>query len=262
MPAIPHLSTSITAAHLGEAARHFALEFLEQCDSTNDALAARPVAEADIQVVLARSQTAGRGRRGRSWLSAPGQGLTFSCGWNLPDSGPSPAGLSLVAGLALAEALESLGARGVRLKWPNDLLAGSAKLGGILIELVSGQRRARRVIIGIGLNLRSAGDELPPEATALHQHIDHLPADEAVLARILLSLHARLQDFATSGFAGLRAEWQARDAFAGRMVRVLSEAAEQHGRCEGVDADGALLLGGPEGMQRILSGDVSLRPAS
>jgi BirA family transcriptional regulator, biotin operon repressor / biotin---[acetyl-CoA-carboxylase] ligase len=205
LSAYPLLSAGITAAYLGEAARHFALEFVAQCDSTNDALAAQPAAETGLQVMLAHSQTAGRGRRGRNWRSAPGQGLTFSCGWNLPDSAPSPAGLSLVAGLAVAEALESLGARNIRLKWPNDLLADGAKLGGILVELVSGQRRSRRIIIGIGLNLRSASDELPPGAAALHQHLGAPPADEAVLARILLRLHARLEDFATHGFSALRA---------------------------------------------------------
>lgn len=260
MPDCPSLSADLTTALLGEAATRFSLTFVEQCDSTNDALAEQPADEADLQVLLARRQTAGRGRRGRSWLSPPGQGLTFSCGWNLPDSVQSPAGLSLAAGLAVAEALESLGTQGLRLKWPNDLLADGAKLGGILIELTSGQQRARRAIIGIGINLRAPAEGLPPGATSLHQHVEPIPADAAVLACILLRLHARLQDFAVGGFTALRADWQKRDAFNGRMVRITGEAAEQVGRCEGVDDDGALLLYGPAGTQRILSGDVSLRP--
>ncbi|MDX5363783.1 MAG: biotin--[acetyl-CoA-carboxylase] ligase [Pseudazoarcus pumilus] len=258
MSAHPTLSTDLTASHLGEAARHFALEFVAQCTSTNDTLAERGADEGRLQVLLAHCQTAGRGRRGRSWLSIPGRGLTFSCGWNLPQTAPSPAGLSLVVGLALAEALESLGAHNIRLKWPNDLLAGGAKLAGILIELVSGQQRTRRVIIGIGINLRGDG-ELPPGATALCDHAAQLPADEAILARILRRLRARLLDFAAGGFAAVRDDWQQRDAFRGQAVCITGDAMNEQGLCEGVDTDGALLLRTPGGMQRILSGDVSLR---
>lgn len=259
MSTSPPLSTELTASHLGEAARHFALEFVPQCSSTNDLLATRQQDEGVVQVLLAHSQTAGRGRRGRSWQSAAGQGLTFSCGWNLPQAAPSPAGLSLVVGLAVAEALESLGARDIRLKWPNDLLAGGAKLAGILIELVSGQHRSKRVIIGIGINLRSNDKELPPGATAVQDHAPPLPADEAVLACILLRLRARLLDFATGGFAAVRDDWQTRDAFADQPVHITGDAIQEHGLCEGVDTDGALLLRTPAGTQRILSGDVSLR---
>lgn len=259
MSAHAHLSHARTVAHLGASARHFALEFVEQCSSTNDLLASRPADEAVMQVLLAHRQTAGRGRRGRSWQSVPGQGLTFSCDWNLPPTAPSPAGLSLVVGLAVAEALESLGACELRLKWPNDLLAGGAKLAGILIELVSGQQRTRRVIIGIGINLRANDGALPPGATTLQDHAPALPADELILAGILLRLRQRLTDFAAAGFAAMREDWQARDAFAGQSVQITGDGMHEHGRCEGVDVDGALLLRTAVGTQRILSGDVSLR---
>ena len=259
----PPLSIERTLHCLGNAATQFTLDFVEHCASTNDSLSARPPVKNAMEVLLAHRQTAGRGRRGRSWLAQPGQGLTFSCRWTPPEHAPPLSGLSLSVGLAVAEALQSLGARGIALKWPNDLLANGGKLAGILIELASGQHRTRSVFIGIGLNLRSAPGELPFTATALHAHMDTPPPDEAILARILLRLHARLQDFADGGFACMRDAWQANDAFAARSVRISGEGIDCEGTCEGVDHDGALLLRTSSGAQkRILSGDVSLRVAT
>lgn len=246
---------------LGEAAPAFSLDYVEECSSTNDLLASCPAHDTRLQVLIAHHQSAGRGRRGRHWLSPAGQGLTFSCGWSLAADAPPPTGLSLTVGLALAEALEDLGARGVALKWPNDLLIDGAKLAGVLVELSSGQQRTRRAIIGIGLNLR-ADHPLPGCATALQQHVAELPPAELVLATILLRLRARLNDFARGGFATMRADWQQRDAFVGRMVRISGEAVEHSGLCAGVADDGALLLQDAAQTRRILSGEVSLRAAS
>lgn len=253
------LSMHRVADLLGDAAAHFSLECVDECASTNDLLSARAPSEYALQLVLARSQTAGRGRRGRVWLSPESQGLTFSCAWQLPADAPPPSGLSLLVGLALAEAMEALGARGVALKWPNDVLCGGEKLAGILVELVSGQQRAKRAIIGIGLNLRATPDALPAGATALQQHVDVMPADEEVLAMVLKHLHARLIDFSQGGFAAVRPAWQSRDAFAGRPVRICSESSESTGICDGVADDGALLLREASHTRRILSGEVSLR---
>lgn len=250
-------SLQALAARLGSRRARFDVEYVDHCTSTNDVLATRP-ATPGIGVVVAGRQSAGRGRRGRPWQSPPGSGLTFSCSWALPP-GTAPAGLSLAVGLAVAEALESLGARGIALKWPNDVLAGGAKLAGILIELGTGPQGTRRAIIGIGLNLRGTPDALPPGATALCDHLDTDPGDEAVLAALLLHLDDRLQAFAEQGFAAAREAWQARDAFAGQAVRVIGDHGEQTGQCTGVDTDGALLLRDAEGTHRVLAGDVSLR---
>lgn len=255
------LSLSDLADLLGEQQSCFDVTCVESCLSTNDELAQRPPG-AGIDVLITDRQLAGRGRRGRSWLSEPGHSLTFSCGWNPPAHCPPPGGLSLVIGLAVAEALESVGARGVAVKWPNDVLAGGAKLAGILIELASGQQRTRRVIIGIGLNLRDPADSLPPGATALAPHLCTPISDEAVLAAILLHLNARLLDFTRAGFAALLPAWQARDAFAGHQVRIVGDHEERHGIHAGVAEDGALLLRDHSGIHRILSGDVSLRSAA
>lgn len=257
---LPRFSLQVLADRLGGQQALFDIEHVEHCASTNDALATRP-AGTGMAVLVAARQSAGRGRRGRPWQSPPGTGLTFSCGWTLPIGTP-PAGLSLVVGLAVAEALEALGARGITLKWPNDVLAGGAKLAGILIELGTGPQGARRAIIGVGINLRGAAGELPDGATALARHLTAPPTDEAVLAAVLLHLHRRLQAFTALGFASAQADWQARDAFAGRSVRILGDTGEQIGLCAGVDRDGALLLRDDAGTRRILSGDVSLRSAA
>jgi BirA family transcriptional regulator, biotin operon repressor / biotin---[acetyl-CoA-carboxylase] ligase len=257
---VPPFSLALATSHLGEAARHFALEVVDECASTNDVLGARAPSTGPMQVLLARRQTAGRGRRGRQWLSAPSQGLTFSCALFLSPGAPPPNGMSLAVGLAVAQALEALGARSITLKWPNDVLAGGAKLAGILIELSSGQQRTRSAVIGVGINLRAAPAALPPGATALAHHIQTLPTDEQVLAQILLHLRARVRDFETSGFAGLRDAWQTRDAYSGRKVRISGDTHERIGLCDGVDHDGALLLRDSAGTHRIFSGEVSLRP--
>src|SRR5690606_37903207 len=124
----------------GEQQPCFDVTYVDACLSTNDELIQRTPG-AGIDVLITDRQLAGRGRRGRSWQSESGHSLTFSCGWNPPAHCPPPGGLSLVIGLAVAEALESIGARGVAVKWPNDVLAGGTKLAGILIELASGQQR-------------------------------------------------------------------------------------------------------------------------
>src|SRR5436190_24276906 len=127
---------------------------IERCASTNDVLLA---ANRPGVLLIADEQTAGRGRRGRRWYSAPGAGLTFSLSVKI---GRTVAGLSLVAGVAAARALRALGVAQAALKWPNDLEVDGAKLGGILVETRS-QGRATHAVIGIGLNCRhDAGLEL------------------------------------------------------------------------------------------------------
>ncbi len=144
---------------------------------------------------------------------------------------------------------------GTALKWPNDILRNNKKLGGILIELQSNMA----AVIGIGLNLRlpaAMPDEVRATAVALDAPID----PNALLATLLAELLAVLDAFAGGGFATVREEWLARHAWTGRPVRVLvPHAVPLDGICAGIDDDGALLLETPDGVQRILSGDVSLR---
>src|SRR5687768_11873608 len=123
------------------------VRIVERCTSTNDLL----LKENNTVLLAAEEQTAGRGRRGRRWHSAPGAGLTFSLASRIRRPARELAALSLVAGVAAARALRGLGVTGAALKWPNDLLAGDAKLGGILVE-TRGSGSACVAVIGIGIN--------------------------------------------------------------------------------------------------------------
>jgi len=250
---------------LGDEADLFALDLRAQCDSSNSVLATMPPRDdGRVAVLVCDRQSAGRGRRGRTWLAWPGGSLTFSARWRFDADAPVPAGLSLVAGLAVAQALESLAIPSLELKWPNDIQIHGKKLGGILVELsrAGGHLDA---VIGIGLNLRfppDAGVPDRPDVVALADVIDPPPSSERVLAAILMRLRALLDTYALTGFAPFVNAWNQRNAFADLPVVLTGEAEPLAGLCLGVDVDGASLLNSEAGVKRVLAGDVSLRKAS
>lgn len=228
----------------------------------------------DLQpcLLVAEHQSAGRGRQGRRWQSAPGASLTFSLG--LPLAAADWSGLSLAVGVALCDALAPADAGGeqsgpqIGLKWPNDLwlmdgpvrsAANGRKLGGILIETVSAGTQ-RLVIIGIGLNVLTFD---APEArtgfASLHE-LDAAVTAPAVLATIALPLVQALQQFEREGFAGFAERFAARDLLRGRTVRTtLPEVPE--GIARGVSDQGALLVQSATGITNVSSGEVSVRLA-
>jgi BirA family transcriptional regulator, biotin operon repressor / biotin---[acetyl-CoA-carboxylase] ligase len=249
------LSVASIAAALGPLSTRFDVDVIAECESTNTLLMARAAMAPSGAVVVAERQTAGRGRMGRVWHAEPGASLTFSLLHKLPH-GTLPSGLSLAVGVAIAEPVRDQGVAGVALKWPNDILRDGRKLGGVLIELTGSA-----AVIGIGLNLRlpvGLPDEVKSVATALDLNIDR----NELLARLLASLHGVLETFGNGGFAALRDRWLALNAYVGAPVRVISEfEVPVEGICIGVDVDGALLLETAVCVQRIVTGDVSLRPA-
>ena len=262
---MPLIDPARLQSGLGHHAGRFNVEAVDECDSTSSELLRRAECGAPVgTVIVADRQSAGRGRRGRPWLSAPDASLTFSLLWRFYGPPGQLAGLSLAVGVALAKSLERLGAQDIRLKWPNDVLlerSGSfAKLAGILVELAS-DRRGTQAIIGIGLNLLPPAGDLPQPAAGLAQAMSQMPERHAVLAAILQALAEVLEAFAVDGFSGTKMEWQQRHAWQGLAVQLLGDdAAPIDGICRGADDDGALLLETGTGVQRILSGDVSLRP--
>jgi BirA family biotin operon repressor/biotin-[acetyl-CoA-carboxylase] ligase len=264
-PARALLDPSVVTHALGDHANVYRISALAECDSTNTRLMAAAEAGASGgSVLVADRQTAGRGRRGRIWHSSPEDSLTFSVLWRFPASSEAPAALSLVTGLAVATALETLGAPAIALKWPNDVLHDGRKLAGILIELQPGDLRS--TVIGIGLNLRLP-DGLPEEVASTATALDRVCSGaggknlqrEIVLAAILGQLADTFAYYSREGFAALRAAWCKRDAYAHRPVVVIGERSRQSGICVGVDNDGALLLQGPDGNTRIIAGELSLR---
>jgi BirA family biotin operon repressor/biotin-[acetyl-CoA-carboxylase] ligase len=256
--ALDALSVSVA---LGEHASRFGLDIRDRCASTNTLLLDLAERGAPGRSVLAcGEQSAGRGRRGRTWLSVGQGSLTFSLLWRFPATDFSPAGLSLAVGVALARTVAAFGVRGVALKWPNDVLLGGRKLAGVLIELAP-DTRTLAAIIGIGLNLRLPADfprDVP--AAALAEALPELPSRSRLLARLLLELEAALATFEGAGFGAFREPWTARCAHLNAPVTLAGEAGGVEGVCRGVDDDGALLLETATGIRRVVSGDVSLRP--
>jgi BirA family biotin operon repressor/biotin-[acetyl-CoA-carboxylase] ligase len=224
-----------------------------------DALAAETPAQG-CALFLAEHQSAGQGRQGRGWISAPADAsLAMSLLRRFPRSIADMSGLSLVVGIATAEALACAG---VGLKWPNDLVAGGRKLGGILVNLRSAPEGHCDAVIGIGVNLRlpdGAGIDQPWTDLA---RCGALPRSRnALVAALLESLLPALAQFDASGLAPFLERWQRLDVYAGREVRVLDGDRVHEGRLDGITASGALRLraGGEECI--FHSGEVSLRPA-
>ncbi len=258
------LDAAAVRARLGARACRFQIELLDACASTNTLLLERARSGAPAGSVLAcELQSAGRGRRGNSWLSGLGGSLTFSLLWRFDQGAAGLSGLSLAAGVAVARALESLNIHGVQLKWPNDVLHAGRKLGGILIEL-HGDAGATAAVIGIGLNLHlPAGlrDAVAQPATDVAAIAGEAPQRNRLLAATLVELARVLDGFTQHGFAPLRQEWIARHAHQGRPVTLSSGVGRVvTGRAAGVAEDGALLLETARGLERFVNGELSLRP--
>lgn len=238
------------------------VEVVAQAGSTNTELLDRARrGDTSPCLMVAELQTAGRGRHGRAWQSAPGDSLTFSLG--LPYAPREWAGLSLAVGVAVAEALHGH----VRLKWPNDLWliddhGNGRKLGGILIETValpSGEP-SRHAVIGIGLNI--GPQSVPPDQrnlTAALQELEGQFTAPVALARIALPLWQALQLFEAEGFRPFADRFAARDLLHGRTVHTTQPDVPQ-GVAMGVDEHGGLLVHTAAGMRTIESGEVSVRP--
>jgi BirA family biotin operon repressor/biotin-[acetyl-CoA-carboxylase] ligase len=228
---------------------------VQRCSSTN-AVLLKNISEAPV-LLAAEEQTAGRGRRGRRWHSAPGAGATFSLGRRIHRPVRELAALSLVAGVAVTRALRALGVCNAALKWPNDLVLDGAKLGGILVETRSHGARVHAVI-GIGINCRrTQGLErrLRRPVAFLDEFIS-VPRNQ-IIQKIALALLAALEAFEASGLDGLRAEWEAMDAHAGQKLRVrLADGRTLSGIASGLADDGALRLRTRHGLRAIASGRV------
>ncbi len=258
------LDAAAVRAQLGAQARQFKLELLDECASTNTLLLEHARAGAPSGRVLAcELQSAGRGRRGSTWQSGLGGGLTFSVLWRFAKGAAGLSGLSLAAGVAVARALSSLGIEGVRLKWPNDLLHAGRKLGGILIELQGEAAGPCAAVIGIGLNIRlrtGVRDAIAQPVTDLASISQQAPSRKRLLAATLSELGQVLDQFAAQGFAPLREEWIARHAHQGKPVTLSAgDGRAAVGTAVGVAEDGALLLETARGLERYVSGELSLR---
>ena len=246
------------------------VEVLFEVDSTNEYLYAAPAPPpGQPRLVFAELQRAGRGRRGRSWLAPFGSGLTFSIGWTFAEMPADLSALSLAMGVQVVLGLRNLGLRQAGLKWPNDIVVGQRKLGGLLTQLRSEAGGPAYVVIGLGLNLDlPPGDRAAietPGATPVCDLREALGGDLPGRNRTAASVAAAMLDglavFAAAGFEPFAANWQSFDSLRDRPVRILQGATVIDGIARGVAADGALRVERAGNIEKFFSGDVSVRAA-
>jgi BirA family transcriptional regulator, biotin operon repressor / biotin---[acetyl-CoA-carboxylase] ligase len=254
--------------------------FFAATDSTNSR--AKELAHGDAPdgtLVIADSQTSGRGRLNRQWLAAPGTSLLLSLILRPPLAPAQAARITMVCALAMADSIETVAGLPVRVKWPNDLLINGRKAGGILTELGLQDHRLGFAVVGIGLNVNvdfdaptvlHASDEAPDTsrvsvsslavtATSLSRELGHDVSRLQLLRRFLINVETRYEAL-QRGHTPVR-EWSRRLETLGHLVTVTDAAAAITGWAEDVDADGALLLRRPDGQLVVIrAGDVTLRP--
>lgn len=246
------------------------LEVLLSTASTSDRLAASSSpSPGGLRVCLAEHQSAGRGRRGRRWLSPLGSGICLSMAWSYEVPPPDLAALGLVVALAVTAALRDLGRGPVWVKWPNDVMAHTGKVAGILVDVAGEAGGPLRVVIGIGLNVHTtvgldAG--VTAEGGAAPAALDQLgpapvPARNQVVASLLGALRRHLTAFAEQGFGPFSADFSRQDYLLGRLVSIRSGACCLEGTARGIGADGALLVEAQGTVNRVVAGDVTLRSA-
>lgn len=242
------------------------LEVVDEIESTSTRLLEMAAANAPSGTCLAAEwQSAGRGRRGRSWVSSLGGSLTFSVLWRFERGAGHLGGLSLAVGVAAARALAAGGVDRVQLKWPNDVVVDFRKLAGILVE-ASGEAQGPTVaVIGIGVNYR-LGDRvlgrIDQPVVDVASAVRAPPSRSLLLARLLRELSKVLQAFERRGFGSVREEWRRLHAYQGRRVRVLPAGEKPfEATVHDVAPDGELVVKTDDGRKVALSSaEISLRP--
>ena len=250
------------------------LQVFRAIGSTNDHIMAQlNPDDARTSIALAEMQSAGKGRRGRAWVSPFGRNIyvTFGRNFHLPHA--RLGGLSLVAGLQLVQALRSEGLEAAGLKWPNDVLLDGGKLAGILVELqpaAAGKARGADAVadvttgvaIGIGINLALDGKDAARIDQAWSQAAGRVSMDRNRLAgRLVQKVVAALDVFAREGFAPFAEDWPRFNLYQDQPVRVLRGETVIEGIDRGIAETGDLLLETDEGVMPFNAGEVSLRPA-
>ncbi|MCP9270422.1 bifunctional biotin--[acetyl-CoA-carboxylase] ligase/biotin operon repressor BirA [Xenorhabdus sp. XENO-1] len=237
------------------------LEVIPVIDSTNQYLLEK-LSELDSgDACVAEYQYAGRGRRGRQWISAFGRNLYLSMYWRL-EQGPAAAiGLSLVVGIVIAEVLNRQGAERVKVKWPNDLYLDDKKLAGILVELIGKTGDAAQIVIGIGMNISMSSEQqklINQQWTNLQQ-AGIVVERNKLISEIILELKKALIQFENEGLSPFLFRWLKLDNFMNRSVKLIIGNQEVYGTARGIDQQGALLLDINGVITPYIGGEISLR---
>ena len=253
---------AIEAAPGYAAAAPESLALLDAVDSTSLYLDRGPAPPSGrTRLCIAEHQQAGRGRQGRSWYSAPGASITFSAVRTFDRSPAELGALGLAVGVALCECLASLGLAGIGLKWPNDLLHGGRKLGGILVELRGEAAGATRVTVGVGINYGDPGIDTGTASAGLWSiGGGAVPGRSRLAGTLMGAVTSALDEFALRGFGAFRARWDTFDLLAGRAVRVWTGEGAVDGTARGIADNGALLFEDDRGRRQSLhSAEVTIR---
>jgi len=249
------------------------LDLFKSIDSTNKY--AREKAEIQTVnglVVLAEQQTAGRGRRGKAWVSPFASNIYLSVVWDFEHGAQALEGLSLAIGVAVKRALDAQGLKGVQLKWPNDIYVEGKKLGGILLEMIGDPAGQCTVIVGVGVNVAmpaSQGADIDQEWTDIRARMQlqnsegynsHQLSRNYLASALISEIITLLGDFQEQGFSHCRDEWQAADAFLGQQAVISTPRQSINGIVRGVDEKGALRLELESGkIETFIGGELSLR---
>lgn len=247
-----------------------ALVVFPQLQSTNSYLLRQSCPPAGrFRVVIAEHQTEGRGRMNRRWVSPPASGLCMSIAYTFERLPQEFASLSLAVGVAIAQALEELGVRGIGLKWPNDLVLRDGKLGGVLAEVHPVKSGGATVVVGVGINTDLQRNHAMTDMTSslgrvvdLASSCDKLPSRSDIAAALIAGLVDAMARFGANGFSSFHDTWRRYDWLRGREVTVESATATAAGIADGVDTDGALLLNTGGTRQRVTTGSIVLNGRS
>lgn len=237
---------------------------VDTVDSTNAEALRRLVAGVPAPfVVTAEHQTAGRGRRGRTWMSPPAHNILYTLAIKVHGGPQRLAGLSLVAGLAVLRALRDAGIANAGLKWPNDIYVADKKVAGILLEMTGDPADVCHVVIGIGVNVNLLPGALAIEQpwTSMRIHLGALIDRNDVICLVSESLHHYLGIHEQQGFVALRNEWEQNNIWQGKHCTLSTGSLEIAGKVLGVDDQGALRLLVGEEVHIFSGGELSLRLA-
>jgi BirA family biotin operon repressor/biotin-[acetyl-CoA-carboxylase] ligase len=233
----------------------------DSIDSTNaEALRLIDAGQVAPFLVLSERQTAGRGRRGRKWVSPFAQNIYYSLVLRIDGGLRQLEGLSLVVGLAVMQALREAGVRNAGLKWPNDVLVGQKKIAGILLELVGDPADVCHVVLGVGINVNmQKAEEVDQEWTSVQLETGSAIDRNYLVARLGQQLQTYLERHRTSGFTAIQPEWEQSHLWQGKRVSLIAGVNQVDGMVLGIDGQGALRLN-VDGVEKIYSGgELSLR---
>jgi BirA family biotin operon repressor/biotin-[acetyl-CoA-carboxylase] ligase len=243
-----------------------ALDVFDEIESTNSYLLAEPAPAAGcIRVALADHQTAGRGRRGRRWVSPPTACICLSLSYTFTTPPRDFPAATIAVGIGVARSLESLGLRGVGLKWPNDVVIRDGKLGGILTEVHTSGPGLLTVVVGVGINvdLRDAKEVAGMvtrigDISDLASCMSDVPPRSIIAVSLIEQIVDALMHFEAQGLGSFLSDWNRLDWLHGQCVSVDSPEHRVSGICEGIEENGALVVRSDQVRHRIHSGSVYL----